>query len=198
MIQDFESLGLEGDVVNVANGYARNYLIPKGIAIEASNANLKALELRKGKIEARHMKDREDAERAKEKFSELTITFQGKSGKEDKLFGSVTSRDIAEKLEQQGITVDRKKIVIEEPIKALGEFEVPIKLHPEVMATIKIVVEKEKETEAEKEKEKEKEKNTEEETEKETETEAEEEQEQEQEKEIEQETEKEQGQEKSE
>jgi large subunit ribosomal protein L9 len=193
LIQDFESLGLEGDVISVTNGYARNYLIPKGIAIEASNANLKALELRKGKIEARHMKDREDAERAKEKFSELTITFQGKTGKEDKLFGSVTSRDIAEKLEQQGITVDRRKIVIEEPIKTLGEFEVPIKLHPEVIATVKVVVEKE----TEKGKEKETAKGVETETEKEA-AEEKKEAEEEQEKEIEQEAKKEQEQKKSE
>jgi large subunit ribosomal protein L9 len=145
LIHNFEPLGLEGKIVNVANGYARNYLIPKGIAVEANHINLKALELKRGKITARHMKDKEDAERAKEKFSDLTITFQGKAGKEDKLFGSVTSRDIAEKLEQEGITVDRKKIVIEEPIRTLGEFEVPIKLHPEVIATIKVVVEKEQE-----------------------------------------------------
>lgn len=160
LMQNFESLGLEGNIVNVANGYARNYLIPKGIAVEANNSNLKALELKKGKIEARHMKDREDAERVKEKFSGLTITFQGKTGKEDKLFGSVTSRDIAEKLEQQGITVDRRKIVIEEPIKALGEFEIPIKLHPEVMAAIKVVVEREADTEKETETDKKTEKET--------------------------------------
>ena len=145
LIQDFESLGLEGSIVNVANGYARNYLIPKGIAIEANHANLKALELKRGKITARHMKDKEDAERAKGKLLDLTITFQGKTSKEDKLFGSVTSRDIAGKLEQEGITVDRRRIIIEEPIRTLGEFEVPIKLHPEVIATIKVVVEREQE-----------------------------------------------------
>ena len=145
LIKDYESLGLEGNVVNVASGYARNYLIPKGIGIEANNSNLKAFEMKRGKIEARHMKDKEDAERTKEKFTDLTIAFQGKAGKEDKLFGSVTSRDIAEKLEQEGITVDRRKIVIEEPIRTLGEFEVPIKLHPEVIATIRVVVEKEEE-----------------------------------------------------
>ncbi|HUU40348.1 MAG TPA: 50S ribosomal protein L9 [Desulfatiglandales bacterium] len=143
--RDFESIGFEGDVVSVADGYARNYLIPQGVAIEANNANLKAFELKREKIMTRRLKDKADAERAKEKFSNLSITLKGKAGKEGKLFGSVTSRDISEKLEQGGITVDRKKIIIEEPIRALGEFEVPIKLHPEVIATIKVIVEGEQE-----------------------------------------------------
>jgi len=145
LLQNFESLGFEGDIVDVAKGYARNYLIPKGTAIEANNPNLKALEMRKGKITVRRMKDKEEAERAAEKISQVTVTMIRKAGEEGKLYGSVTSRDIAQELEREGISVDRRKIVTDEAIRTLGEFEVAIKLHPEVMATIKVIVEKEEE-----------------------------------------------------
>jgi large subunit ribosomal protein L9 len=145
LMTDFESLGFEGDIVDVARGYARNYLIPKGIAIEATNANKKALELRKGKIIAKRMKDKEDAERAKERISQVTVTLKAKAGEEGKLYGSVTSRDIAQELEKRGIEVDRRKIIIEDAIRSMGEFEVLIKLHPEVVANIKVIVEKEEE-----------------------------------------------------
>ena len=143
LMQDFEPLGYEGDIVDVARGYARNYLIPKGLATEASNANLKALEMRKGKILAKRTKDKEEAERVMEKISEITVTIRAKAGEEGKLYGSVTSRDIAQQLDAQGVEIDRRKIVIDEAIRSLGEFEVPIKLHPEVAATIKVVVEEE-------------------------------------------------------
>ena len=145
LLQNFESLGFEGNIVDVAKGYARNYLIPKGAAVEANNANLKALEMRKDKITTRHMKDKEDAERAAEKISQVTVTMVRKTGEEGKLYGSVTSRDIAQELEKEGISVDRRKIVTDESIRTLGEFEVGIKLHPEVMTTIKVIVEKEEE-----------------------------------------------------
>lgn len=145
LMQDFESLGLEGDIVEVAKGYARNYLIPKGVVIEANNGNLKALEIRKEKIMAKRIKDKEAAERAKEKISQVTVTVRRKAGEEDKLYGSVTSRDIAQELEKVGVIVDRKKIIIDETIRSLGEFEVPIKLHQEVIATIKVIVEKDEE-----------------------------------------------------
>jgi len=143
LMQDFESLGFEGDIVDVAKGYARNYLIPKGAAIEANDANLKSLEMRRGKITARHMKDKEEAERAAEKISQITVTIIRKAGEEGKLYGSVTSRDIAQELEREGISVDRRKIIADEAIRALGEFDVGIKLHPEIMANIKVVVKKE-------------------------------------------------------
>jgi large subunit ribosomal protein L9 len=143
LMQDFEQLGYEGDIVDVARGYARNYLIPKGLATEASNANLKALEMRKGKILAKRTKDKEEAERVMEKISEITVKVRAKAGEEGKLYGSVTSRDIAQQLDAQGVEVDRRKIIIDEAIRSLGEFEVPVKLHPEVVATIKVVVEEE-------------------------------------------------------
>ena len=143
LMQDLEPLGYEGDIVDVARGYARNYLIPKGLATEASNANLKALEMRKGKILAKRTKDKEEAERVREKISEVTVTIRAKAGEEGKLYGSVTSRDIAQQLDAQGVEVDRRKIVIDEAIRSLGEFEVAVKLHPDVVAMIKVVVEEE-------------------------------------------------------
>ena len=145
LMQDFEPLGLEGDIVDVARGYARNYLIPKGVVIEANKGNLKVLEMRKQKILAKRMKDKEAAETAREKLSQVVVTVRRKAGEEDRLFGSVTGRDIAEELEKGGIVVDRRKVITDEPIRTLGEFEVPIKLHPEVIATIKVVVEREEE-----------------------------------------------------
>ena len=145
LLQDFESLGLEGDIVDVARGYARNYLIPKGIAIESSDANLKALEMNKEKIMARHLKDKEAAEGARERISQITVNLRRKAGEEDKLYGSVTSRDVAEELEKEGVAVDRRKIILDESIRTLGEFEVSIKLHQEVIAKIKLVVERQEE-----------------------------------------------------
>ena len=142
LMQDVEPLGLEGDIVEVARGYARNYLVPKGISVEATNGNLKMLEARKKKIMAKRMKDKEEAERIKENISQVVLTIKGKAGEEGKLYGSVTSRDIAQELENQNIIVDRKKIIIDEPIRTLGEYEVSIKLYPEVLAQIKVIVEK--------------------------------------------------------
>ena len=147
LLQDVESLGLEGDSVEVSRGYARNYLIPKGISVEANNANLKALELKKTKIMAKRMQDKEAAERVKEQISKITVTIKGKAGDEGKLYGSITTRDIAQKLENEGVTVDRKKIVIDEPIRTTGNHEVSIKLYPEVVAKITVVVEGEEEEE---------------------------------------------------
>jgi large subunit ribosomal protein L9 len=143
LMQDLESLGYEGDTADVARGYARNYLIPQGLAVEASEANLKALEMRRKKILAKRTKDKEEAERVMEKISEITVTVKAKVGEEGKLYGSVTSRDIAQQLDKQGVVVDRRKIIIDEAIRSLGEFEVPVKLHPEVVATIKVIVEEE-------------------------------------------------------
>ena len=143
--QDFESLGLEGDTVEVARGYARNYLVPKGIAVEATKANLKAFETKKDKIMAKRMRDKEEAERVKEKISQVAVTFKQKAGAEGKLYGSVTTRDVAQELEKEGIVVDRRKINLDEPIKSLGEFDVLIKLYPEVQANIRVVVEPEEE-----------------------------------------------------
>ena len=135
-----DTLGLEGDVVDVAKGYARNYLIPKGIALEANTQNIKLFETQRKKIEVKRLKAKEEAEKLKESLTGVTITIAQKAGEEDKLYGSVTSMDIAAHLEQQGIIIDRKKITLDKPIKTLGEFDIRIRLYPKVTGTIKVVV----------------------------------------------------------
>ena len=138
--EDMDTLGLEGDIVGVANGYARNYLIPKGMALEANTQNVKLFETQKKKIEVKRLKAKEDAEKIKEQLADVMVTISQKAGEEEKLYGSVTSMDIAAHLEEQGIVIDRKKISMEKPIKALGEFEVQVRLYPEVTGSIKVVV----------------------------------------------------------
>ena len=145
--KDSDKLGLEGEVVNVTKGYARNYLIPKGIAFEANSQNLKAFEAQRKKIEVNRLKAKEDAEELKQKMEGMLITFSHKAGEEGKLYGSVTSMDIASHLEKQGIVIDRRKILLEKPVKTLGEFDLSIKLHPEVTGLIKLVVVPEQEKE---------------------------------------------------
>ncbi len=140
LTQDRVALGLEGDIVDVANGYARNYLIPKGIALEANKQNIKLMEMQQKKIEAKRFKAREDAEKVKEKMADVVITISQKTGEENKLYGSVTSMDIAGQLEKQGIAIDRRKIALDKPIKTLGEFDVPVKLYPEVTGSLRVVV----------------------------------------------------------
>ena len=142
--EDMDALGLEGDIVDVANGYGRNYLIPKGIALEANTQNIKLLETQRKKIEIKRLKAKEEAEKVKERLADVMITISQKAGEEDKLYGSVTSMDIAAHLEKQGILIDRKKISMDKPIKALGEYEVPIRLYPEVTGSIKVTVVPEK------------------------------------------------------
>ena len=135
-----DDLGLEGDIVEVANGYARNYLIPKNIALEASNQNIKLMEGKRKKIELKRLKAKEDAEKVRERMDGTVVTISQKAGEEEKHYGSVTTMDIAAELEKMGITIDRRKISLEKPIKSLGEFEVPIKIYPEVTGSIKVVV----------------------------------------------------------
>jgi len=145
--QDLDELGLEGEIVKVAKGYARNYLIPRGIAMEASLQNIKALELKRKKIEINRLKAKESAEQVKQQLEAIDITIEHKAGEEGKLYGSVTSMDIAAHLEKKGILVDRKKIVLEKPIKELGEFKTMVKIYPEVTGEIKVTVVAQKEEE---------------------------------------------------
>ncbi len=137
---DMDSLGLEGSTVNVAKGYARNYLIPNGFAIEANNQNIRLMEMQKKKIDARRIKAKEDAEKIKLEIANIVVTLTQKVGEEDKLYGSVTSMDIAAQLKNLGIDVDRRKIQLDKPIRSLGEYNVLIKLHPEVTGSIKVIV----------------------------------------------------------
>ena len=138
--QDIDALGLEGEIVDVAVGYARNYLIPKGFVLEANKQNIKLMEMQKKKIEIKRIKAKENAEKIKEEISDVVIHIAQKAGEEDKLYGSVTTMDIAEAMEKADISIDRRKIVLDKPIKSLGEFEVSIKLHPEVTGKLKVVV----------------------------------------------------------
>lgn len=140
--QDVDELGMEGDIVNVARGYARNYLIPRGFALEATSRNIKALESKRKKIELKRLKAKEDAEKLKERVDGISVVFYKKSREEGKLYGSVTTSDIGTALEEQGVTVDRRKIVLDKPIKEVGEWQVPIKIFPEVTAYINVVVNK--------------------------------------------------------
>lgn len=138
--QDVDELGYEGDVVDVAKGFARNYLIPKGLGMEATKQNVAAYEMQKKKIEARKVKAREDAEALRDRLAELTVSISQKAGEEGKLYGSVTSMDLAEEIEKQGVVLDRKKILLDKPIKSVGEFEVPVKIYQEVTGQVKVVV----------------------------------------------------------
>jgi len=138
--EDVKGLGRMGETVNVAPGYGRNFLLPKGLAMEATEKNQAAVERLKKQISFKLIKDKEDAEAAAQRLAGVTLNLTAKAGEEGKLFGSVTSMDIEEALKAQGIEVDKKKILIEEPIKKLGEYEVAIKLHSEVTAAIKVNV----------------------------------------------------------
>ncbi len=140
LLEDIPSLGKAGDLVKVSDGYGRNYLIPKKKAILATEKNLKALETQKAFIRSKIGKEKKDAENLAQKIENLSCRIAKPVGESGKLFGSVTSMDISAFLNENGIDVDRKKIMIEEPIKNLGIFKVPIKLHPEVTAQLKVWV----------------------------------------------------------
>ena len=135
-----KDVGHIGDMVNVKDGFARNFLIPKGFAVEANPKNLKALEHEKRKIQELVKKAKSAAEDMAAKISGTSITIKAKSGEEDKLFGSVTAMDIAEALKKEGLDVDKKKIVIDEPIKRLGSYTVRVKIHQEVSAQVNVQV----------------------------------------------------------
>ena len=147
--QDVDDLGLEGDIINVTKGYARNYLVPSGIALEATPQNMKAIELQHKKIELKRVKGKQNAEKLKETMAGTVVNLSQKAGEEGKLYGSVTTMDIASQLKAQGIEIDRRKIILEKPIKTLGEFDVAIKIYPEVTGSIKVVVTAEEEQEKE-------------------------------------------------
>lgn len=135
-----ESLGKAGDILKVADGYARNYLIPKGLALEASTKNVNVLEHEKKRILQRVDKEKKRAESLAEKIAGVTCTITRRIGEQDKLFGSVGAKDIEKSLTEQGIEIERKSILLPEPIKALGEFPVRIKLAGGVTAELKVVV----------------------------------------------------------
>ena len=145
--EDVASLGSRGDVVKVAEGYGRNFLLPRKLAIEASAGNKKVIEQMKAASVRRSAKEKAQAEELSKQFDGLSVSFRRKSGENDQLFGSVTSGDIADALDKKSFNIDRRKIQIHEPLKTLGEFVIPVKLHKEVTAHLKVVIEKETATE---------------------------------------------------
>jgi len=138
--QNVESLGKAGDLVKVADGYARNFLVPKGLAAEANSRNLKVFEHEKKRILQHAEKIQKQAEEAAARLSAVTCTIARRIGEQEKLFGSVGAKDIEEALVAQGIEIDKKSVLLDEPIKALGEFPVRIKLSAGVTGEIKVVV----------------------------------------------------------
>ena len=138
--EDVHNLGKSGDLVNVKPGYGRNYLIPQGLAVVATAGNIKQIEHEKKLITARNAKLAKDAQAVADKLAAVEVQIERQVGEEDKLFGSVTSRDIEEKLADKGVKVDHKKIVLSEPIKTIGYHTVEIKLGNGIVGKVKVVV----------------------------------------------------------
>lgn len=138
--EEIKNLGRMGDVVNVADGYATNYLIPRKLAVEASTKSMKEFEHNKKIIVERAAKLKNEMKTFADTIASKTLTIKAKAGEEEKLFGSVTTMDIAEALKAEGIEIDKKKIHLDEPIKRLGDYTVDVKLHPEVTTQVKVVV----------------------------------------------------------
>ncbi len=145
--EDVDKLGHRGDVVKVAQGYGRNFLLPRKLAIEATAGNKSVIEQMKSSSVRRSAKEKGDAELLLQQLEQIALTFTRKTGDNDHLFGSVTGGDIAQGLEAQGFQIDRRKVHLEEPLKSLGEFLVPVRLHREVTAHIKVTVSKEADVE---------------------------------------------------
>ena len=140
LLEEMPSLGKAGDAIKIADGYGRNYLIPQKKAIEATSKNMKVWECQKNLLKDKIGKVKKEAEKLAEKIEGISCTVSKQTGEEDKLFGSVTSMDIEDSLKEEGIEIDRKKIILDEPIKKLGIYTIPIKLHPEVIANLKVWV----------------------------------------------------------
>lgn len=141
--EDVNKLGSRGDVVRVAEGYGRNYLLPRKLAIEATANNKAVIEQMKAAAVRRSAKEKSQAEELAKQFDGVSVNFSRRAGEQDQLFGSVTSGDIADSLEKKGFNVDRRKVQLHEPLRTLGEFTVPIKLHKDVTTHLKVVIEKE-------------------------------------------------------
>jgi large subunit ribosomal protein L9 len=145
--EDIEKLGQRGQAVKVANGYARNYLLPRRLAVAATEANKKIVEQERQAHLRRDAKDLAEAQDLAKIMAPVSVTITQKAGEQDQLFGSVTSKDIAEALEKAGYSVERRKIHMDAPIKQIGEFKIPIRLHRDVTVDITVTVAKEEEQE---------------------------------------------------
>ena len=138
--QAVENLGHPGDLVKVSSGFARNYLLPRGIAVAATEGNRRQIEQEKARLEAAETERRDTAAQYAGKLEQVSLTFSARVGEEGKLFGSVTSADIAHQLEAQGFHIEKRQIDLNEPIKALGVYRVPVKLHADVKPEIRVWV----------------------------------------------------------
>jgi large subunit ribosomal protein L9 len=138
--QAVENLGSPGDVVKVKSGYARNYLLPHGLAYEATPGNLKRIQQERGRLNAAENERRSAAQTQAERLEQVSLTFSARVGEEGKLFGSVTPADIAQQLEAQGFHIEKRQIDLHEPIKALGVYRVPIRLHADVKPEVRVWV----------------------------------------------------------
>jgi large subunit ribosomal protein L9 len=143
LTQDVPGVGAIGDLISIKDGFGRNHLIPQGKAIKATSQNIKVLEHEKRLVKDKLNKTTREAEKLAARIEAISCTVAKAAGEEDKLFGSVTSMDIESSLKQEGIEIDRRRILLPEPIKALGIYNIPIKLHPEVTANLKLWVVKE-------------------------------------------------------
>jgi len=141
--EDVDKLGTRGQVVEVAEGYARNFLLPRKLAIPASEGNLKRLEKIRTHLAKRTATEKEGAQKQSELLAATSVTLRRKAGENDQLFGSVTAADIAEALAAQGFQIEKRRIELGEPIKLVGEYQVTAKLHHDVSAPIKVIVERE-------------------------------------------------------
>ena len=141
--EDIEKLGQRGQAVKVANGYARNYLLPRRLAVAATESNKKIVEQERQAHLRREAKLKSEAEDLGKLLAPVSVTITQKAGENDQLFGSVTSKDVADALAAKNFTIDRRKIQLDEPIKQLGEFKVPVRLHKDVTAEVTVVVVKE-------------------------------------------------------
>jgi large subunit ribosomal protein L9 len=138
--EDINNLGQRGDVVKVADGYGRNYLLPQKLALQATAANKAVIDQMKAAAVRRSAKEKSEAEALVGQLNNVALVFERKVGENDHLFGSVTSADIAQQLEAKGFTIDRRKVQLDEPLKQVGEFHVPVKLHREVTAHVAVTV----------------------------------------------------------
>jgi len=141
--EDVEKLGNRGELVEVAEGYARNFLLPRKLGLEATAGNLKRLERMRAHFAKKEATEKDAAQKQGEQLAAVSLEFTRKAGENDQLFGSVTSLDVAEALAGKGFEIDRKKIALAEPIKVMGDYEVPVKLHREVIVNVKVAVKKE-------------------------------------------------------
>jgi large subunit ribosomal protein L9 len=141
--EDIEKLGTRGELVEVAKGYARNFLLPRKLALEATPGNMKRLEKMRTAFAKKEAVERGDAQKLAELLASVSLTFARKAGESDQLFGSVTSGDISEALAAQDFHIEKRKVVLAEPIKVIGEHEIPIKLHREVTVNVKVIIKKE-------------------------------------------------------